>query len=94
MIRTAIANKEVVKFFYHGYERIAEPHVYGRKGGKIQVLFYQIGGGSSSGGLPQWRRMDVDEMSGLQTTGQHFQGPRDYPSGEHSDWDDRFGVVK
>lgn len=94
MIRTAIANKQIVRFYYHGYERIAEPHIYGRKSGKIQVLFYQIGGGSSSGGLPNWRRMEVDEMSGFQTTDKNFPGPRPYPSGEHSDWDEIFAVVK
>lgn len=94
VIKAAILNKEIVEFTYHRHNRICEPHVYGVKNGKYQVLFYQIGGGSSSGGIPEWRRMDVGEISGLRTTGNTFPGPRPYPSGQHSDWDTIIALVK
>jgi hypothetical protein len=41
IIRNAIANKEVIEFIaYHGYPRVAEPHIYGIKDGKRQILVY------------------------------------------------------
>ena len=61
----AIQNRSVIEFDYGGHHRIAEPHVYGRSGNVDQLLVYQVGGGSSSGGLPQWRRVDVPGMNGL-----------------------------
>lgn len=61
----AIRNKRIIEFDYGGYHRIAEPHVYGLNGGVEQLLVYQVAGGSSSGGLPEWRRVDVPGMSGL-----------------------------
>ena len=93
MIRNAIANKDIVEFTYKGYLRTAEPHIYGVKNGKRQILVYQIGGGSSSGRIPDWRRMDIDQISGFKTTGQKFAGRRDNSSGAHSDWDTIIAVV-
>ena len=88
-LRNAIANKNIIEFIYKGYPRIAEPHIYGMKNGKRQLLVYQIGGAMPLGGgsILDWRRMDIDEISGLKVTGQKFAGPRDNPSGEHSNWD-------
>jgi hypothetical protein len=84
MIRNAIANKEVIEFTYHGYPRIAEPHVYGIKNGKRQILVYQIGGSTSSGKIPDWRRINLDEISGLRVVKkQKFSGPRD--KSDHGD---------
>lgn len=93
IILAAIKNKDVVQFSYHDYPRIAEPHILGTHEGKTQVLFYQIGGESSSGGIPEWRRMNLDEISDLETTGQKFAGRRPYPSGKHSEWDTRIAIV-
>ena len=87
IIRNAIASKHIIGFTYKGLRRIAEPHVYGVKNGKRQLLFYQVGGGTSSGTLPDWRRVAIDEISGLMKTDQTFPGARDNPSGDYSDWD-------
>jgi len=92
-IRNAIANRQIVEFSYKGYHRIAEPHIYGIKDDKRQILVYQIGGGSSSGRIPDWRRMDIDKIEGLKTTGQTFAGPRETPSGDHSEWDTIIAIV-
>ena len=93
IIRRAISNKEIVEFFYHGHMRTAEPHVYGRLDGRSQLLVFQIGGGSSSGALPDWRRVQLAEVSGLRTTGQKFAGPRPNPSGRHSPFDEVLATV-
>lgn len=84
MIRAAIGSRNVVEFSYHGYSRVAEPHVLGVHNGKKQLLVYQTGGQSSSG-LPGWRRVNVDEISSFRITAQTFAGQR--YTGGHSNFD-------
>lgn len=94
MIRTAIMNKNIIEFSYHNHGRIAEPHVYGVHNGRKQLLVYQIGGQSSSGNIPGWRRVNVDEITSARITPQTFAGQqRPYPSGEHSRFDEVLAVV-
>jgi hypothetical protein len=87
-LKSAILNKRLIEFEYGGFKRIGEPHVLGTRHGVMQLLLYQLGGGSSSGGkLPQWRRLNVSEMSKLKVTDQSFYGARQSPSGQHSGFD-------
>jgi hypothetical protein len=85
--RQAITNKQVLDFTYHGRHRVAEPHVYGIKDGKYQLLTYQIRGESSSGGLPNWRRVDLDAVSNLTILDERFPGRRPTPTGQHQAFD-------
>ena len=87
IVRNAIANKDIIEFTYQGYLRIAEPHIYGIHNGKRQLLVYQIGGGSSSGRIPDWRRMDLNGISGFKLTGEKFAGSRPNPTGEQATFD-------
>ena len=89
----AIRNRRMIEFDYGDHHRIAEPHVYGLNGGVEQLLVYQVAGGSSSGGLPEWRRVDVPRMSGLSILEDTFPGPRPNPSGRHSSWDQTYEKV-
>jgi hypothetical protein len=93
VLRDAIANKHVVEFTYGGHRRVAEPHVLGVSNGATQLLGYQIGGSSSSGGLPEWRRFDLVGMGGVSVTQHSFPGKRPFPSGKHSTWDYQIAVV-
>ena len=93
LIRQAIAEKKLMEFRYQGYARIAEPQIYGRKGGVRQLLVYQLRGESRSGRLPGWRRVDLPGISGLRILDETFAGRRDNPSGEHSPWDETFAIV-
>jgi len=61
--------------------------------GHYEVHTFQIGGGSRSGGLPDWRRLKFDQMKNLHMTEQGFPGRRDSPSGKHSPFDSTFDVV-
>ena len=61
MLRTAIANRRLLRLHYQGRERIVEPHDYGRHNGVIKLLAWQVGG-ASSGPLPNWRWMDAAQM--------------------------------
>ena len=89
----AIDAKKMLKFDYHDHQRIVEPHVYGIKDGKKSLQAYQTGGTSSSGGIPEWRRMFVDEMSNIQMLEQSFLGKRPSPSGVHSSFDEIIKLV-
>jgi hypothetical protein len=94
-IRKAIADRNIIEFNYHGYPRIAEPHVYGIHNGKKQLLVYQIGGATSSGKIPDWRRINLDEISGIKVlTEQKFPGPRLNPSQYNNQWDTIVSMVQ
>ena len=89
LLRTAIAEKRLLKLHYLGRERIVEPHDYGEHNGAAKVLTYQVGG-SSSGPLPNWRWMDLQQISDVQLLDQTFPGGRPTASGKHHKWDKLF----
>lgn len=93
LIQQAIAEKKLIEFLYSGHPRLLEPHVLGVNSGVTEVLGYQVGGSSSSGGIPEWRRFDLLKMSGLKLTATLFPGRRPFPSGKHSSWDRQIAVV-
>jgi hypothetical protein len=89
IIRQAIDDKQILEFLYDGCHRVVEPHVYGVKNGTVEVLTFQIAGTSRSGAaLPEWRRFKVLQISQLLIKPDTFLGPRPYPSGRHSAWDE------
>jgi predicted DNA-binding transcriptional regulator YafY len=92
-LEQAIKSKRVVEFSYSDHVRVIEPHILGISGGKLQILGYQIGGTSSSGGLPQWRRFDIDRMQRLTVTDQTFPGKRP-ETGKPSPWDKVLLIVE
>lgn len=92
-IRTAIAQRHMIEFSYHGLPRVAEPHLYGIQHGVPQVLTYQIEGLSESGEIPDWRRVNLDEVVGLKVLDRSFPGSRPNPSGRHSAFDYVYAVV-
>ena len=61
-IREAIAKKCILELRYHGYNRIVEPHAYGRdtSGGEI-LRCYQTSGGSERGERAGWKLLKVAE---------------------------------
>jgi len=93
LIKQAIREKKLVEFNYSGHHRIIEPHVLGVNNGITQLLGYQIGGSSMSGGIPDWRRFDLLNISGLSIKADTFPGRRAFPSGRHSSWDNQIAVV-
>jgi len=86
LLRTAIEGARVIQFRYQDRVRIAEPHDYGDQKGVAKLLAYQIGG-SSSNPLPNWRSINVGEISDLRILDRTFPGGRPTPSGKHQKWD-------
>lgn len=91
-IKDAIAHTKVIEFDYHGFHRIVEPHILGINGGIKQLLGYQVRGQSRSGGLPEWRRFDLHEMTHVSVLNEKFPG-RPTPTGKHSTWDHQIAIV-
>lgn len=92
MIRQAINGKKLLGYDYDGYHRIVEPHVYGKKDGEDAILVYQVRGQSSSGGLPNWRRMKLRGITNMTVLDETFRGRRPV-SGSHSSFDTTYLIV-
>lgn len=90
LLRAAITQKRQIRFWYHGTERVAEPHDYGIQNGKARLLAYQTGGRSNSGPLPAWRLVDVSGMTQMELLEKTFSGNRPAPSGRRQQWEQLF----
>jgi hypothetical protein len=86
-IRAAIAGRRLVSFDLDGYPRVGEPHDYGVVDGVAKLLFYQVGGQSSSGRPLGWREAVISKVSKVKVLERQFAGPRPAPSGRHRKWD-------
>ena len=91
MIRKAINEKRLLEFYYDGYYRIVEPHVYGNKNEKDGMMTYQVRGKSSSGVLG-WKRMYLEKMTNMRVLRERFPGKRRV-TGKHSSWDEIYLIV-
>ena len=89
----AIEHRRMMRLFYHGKERILEPHDHGILNGSVQLLAYQLDGNSSRP-LPNWILMKVDEMHDIALLNRAFPGGRPTASGNHIKWDKLFIRVK
>jgi hypothetical protein len=93
LIWTAIEQTRMIRLFYHGKERILEPHDHGVLNGSVQLLGYQVAGASSRP-LPNWLLMKTDEIINLELLDQTFRGGRPTQTGNHIKWDKLFIRVK
>jgi hypothetical protein len=92
LVCQAIQERRLIEFSLHGLPRIAEVHLYGTHKGAQQMLVYQVGGASKSGGLPHWRRVALGDVTGLRLLDERFTEMRlsePHPAG----WDSVFLIV-
>lgn len=82
----AINQKRVLRFFYDGGFREAEPFCYGMgTSGNELLRAYQIDGYSTSGNPFGWKLFVVDKISSLTITAQEHIGARaDYDPRDHA----------
>jgi len=92
-ILTAIHEKRLLRFLYKDQPRIVEPQDYGMQKNVVNLFTYQIGGESSSGRLPDWRKFAVQGISKVELLEQTFPGSRAVPSQRHQEWDVLFARV-
>lgn len=93
LLWTAIENTRIIRFAYHGKDRIAEPHDHGILNGSVQLLSWQVAGRSSRR-IPNWLLTKVDEITELELLDQAFPGGRPTATGKHIKWDVLFIRVK
>ena len=93
LLWTAIENTRMIRFAYHGKDRLVEPHDHGILNGSVQLLAYQVAG-SSSRSLPNWILMKANEIAELELLDQFFPGGRPTASGKHLKWNKLFIRVK
>ena len=67
IVRQAIIDKKQIVAEYNGHVREMCPHVIGEKNGRLQALFYQFGGTSSSksiipGSKDNWRCVIIENL--------------------------------
>lgn len=93
LIRSAIAQRRLIRLRYLGKDRIVEPHDYGIHKGIVKLLAYQVGG-FSSGKLPNWRWLEVDGITDVVLMEKTFAGGRAASSMKHHEWDEVFIRVK
>jgi len=73
----AIREREILRFYYHGGVRKAEPFCYGCSTRGNDVLSaYQVEGYSASGSPSGWKLYKVAEMRQIRMTGEKFSGTR------------------
>ena len=89
----AIEQRRMIRFVYHGKERIVEPHDHGVRNGSVQLLGHQIAG-SSSRPIPNWLTTKTDEISELTLLDETFRGGRPTSSGRHIKWEKLFIRVR
>ena len=72
-LRAAIRKRNVVAFRYRGSPRVAHPHaIFIASTGTHCLDAVQIGGRSSSGTLPGWRRFDLNGIDAVTVRPEHF----------------------
>jgi hypothetical protein len=86
-LRSAIANKRLIRFLYNSKLRIAEPHDYGVKGGVPKLLVYQVSGQSTTI-VRGWKLLDVSKIEALVILDRTFPGTRVKPDQHHIQWDE------
>ncbi|MBI2813819.1 MAG: WYL domain-containing protein [Opitutae bacterium] len=79
LIRRALAERRVLTFKYHGYERRVEPHALGRVSeNRPALLGWQELGGSASEPPPGWRTFLLAEMESVKLLRKTFTPRADY----------------
>jgi hypothetical protein len=78
-LRTAIRGRNVVEFRYRGTARIAHPHaIFVASTGTHCLDAVQVGGRSTSGSLPGWRRFDLNAIEGVTIRAERFDIDPDF----------------
>jgi hypothetical protein len=78
-LRAAIKGHNVVEFRYRGTPRVAHPHAIFIAGTGTHCLdAVQVGGRSTSGALPGWRRFDLNAIERVTIRDERFEVAPDF----------------
>jgi hypothetical protein len=78
-LRAAIRDRNVVEFRYRGSPRVAHPHaIFIASTGTHCLDAVQVGGRSTSGPLPGWRRFDMNGIEAVAIRDEQFEVAPDF----------------
>jgi hypothetical protein len=78
-LRVAIRERKAVEFHYRGARRVAHPHaIFVASTGTHCLDAVQVGGRSTSGPLPGWRRFDMNAIDGVTIREEGFEIAPDF----------------
>jgi hypothetical protein len=78
-LRAAIKHRDVVEFRYHGRPRVVHPHaIFVAATGTHCLDAVQVGGRTSSGELPGWRRFDLNDIETVTILDERFEIAGDF----------------
>jgi len=88
-LRFAITHKRLIRFRYHGSERVAEPHDYGVQNGVTRLLAYQLRGPvrSARSAAVGWRLLDLSKLEDCVVLDEMFPGSRGAAHQQRLVWD-------
>ena len=73
-LRLAIRDRHVVEFRYKGQRRVVNPHaIFVATTGTHCLDGVQVGGRSTSGELPGWRRFDMNGIDAVTVRDERFE---------------------
>ncbi len=73
-LRAAIRDRQVVEFRYKGAQRVVNPHaIFVATTGTHCLDGVQVGGRSTSGELPGWRRFDLNGIDAVTVRHERFE---------------------
>jgi hypothetical protein len=74
LIKNAIEQQQLIRFYYDGGVRVVEPFCYGLSKARHKVLRgYQVGGYSKSGVPVGWRLYKISEMNNIALADERFE---------------------
>ena len=85
-LRSAVQNRLVISYSLLGHSRTGEPHLLGYMDGGLALELFQTSGGSTRGGIPEWRTFYISDMSDLAVSNETFVPRSDFNPGR-SRWD-------
>jgi len=78
IIKTAIENKQLLRFVYKNKIRLVEPYTFGESSsGKDTLSAFQIEGGSDASSDLCWRQFPLRDIKDLSLMDSHFENIRE-----------------
>jgi len=94
-IRFAITSRHLIRVRYHGRDRVAEPHDYGRYKKIDRLLVYQLSApvGPGEQSRDGWRLLDIAKIEIVKVLEETFAGSRGPAHDRHLQWDEVYARV-
>jgi hypothetical protein len=95
-VRTAIAEKRLMRLTYHDRPRVIEPHDYGVLNGTVKLFVSQVSanGASRNGEAERWRLLEVSKITECTVLDEHFRGSRGDSYSRHLKWEILYARVE